>query len=167
VVRSVSIRQTADVPTPKGPTSKFKRERPKQGALSVGVASDADEGDRGGDDADGGKTIDEEGRRPRASRDDPGARAIFLHPDLLPISLSAVIIAEGAAELGTMHKARRLAAVLMLLPLLAGCGLQPTPPPQFDYADFGGTGDLMSKCMQYASQWYCERQIWGGDGGFR
>ena len=56
-------------------------------------------------------------------------------------------------------------AALMLSPV-GGCGLQPTPPPQFDYADFGGTGDLMTKCMQYASQWYCERQIWGGRGRF-
>lgn len=60
------------------------------------------------------------------------------------------------------------AAAVVLSSLVGGCGLQlqPTPPPQFDMVDFGGTGDLMTKCMQYASQSYCERQIWGGDGGF-
>jgi hypothetical protein len=68
-----------------------------------------------------------------------------------------------------MRKTGAKTAALLLTSHLAGCGLQlqPTPPPQFDYVDFGGTGDLMSKCMQYASQSYCERQIWGGDGGFR
>lgn len=46
---------------------------------------------------------------------------------------------------------------------LAGCGLQPDPPPQFDRSDFSGTGDKMAACMQYGSQSYCEREIWGGN----
>ncbi len=65
-----------------------------------------------------------------------------------------------------MRKTSAIAAALLMLSLVGGCVLEPTPPPQFDIVDFSGTGDLMSKCMQYASQWYCERQIWGGGGRF-
>lgn len=57
------------------------------------------------------------------------------------------------------------AGLLTVVLLLAGCSLQPSPPPAFDYVDFGGTGDLMARCMQYGSQSYCERQIWGGGNG--
>ena len=64
-----------------------------------------------------------------------------------------------------MGKTACLAVAWLAMLPLAGCTWQPTPPPQFDYADFGGTGDLMTKCMQYGSQSYCERQIWGGDHG--
>ncbi|MFO1152597.1 MAG: hypothetical protein U1E42_02870 [Rhodospirillales bacterium] len=53
-------------------------------------------------------------------------------------------------------------AVFGLILLLAGCGLQPDPPPSFPVTAFGGTGDLMTRCMQFASQSYCEEQVWGG-----
>ena len=46
---------------------------------------------------------------------------------------------------------------------ISGCGLQPDPPPQFSQSDFNGTGDKMAACMQFASQSYCEREIWGGN----
>lgn len=59
---------------------------------------------------------------------------------------------------------RAFAVASLLSFRLVACSWQPAPPPQFDYADFGGTGDLMTKCMQYGSQSYCERQIWGGGG---
>lgn len=45
----------------------------------------------------------------------------------------------------------------------SGCGLQPDPPVAFDRSDFSSTGDKMSACMQYASESYCEREIWGGN----
>lgn len=48
--------------------------------------------------------------------------------------------------------------------LLAGaCGLQPDPPPSVPREAFGGTGDLMARCMAYASQSYCEAETWGGN----
>ena len=34
-------------------------------------------------------------------------------------------------------------------------------------SDYGGTGDLMARCMQYASESHCEREIWGGDERWR
>lgn len=46
--------------------------------------------------------------------------------------------------------------------LVAGCGLRPDPPPQLPITAFSGNGDLMSKCMAYASQSYCELEILGG-----
>jgi hypothetical protein len=45
----------------------------------------------------------------------------------------------------------------------AGCGLRPDPSPAFDRSDFSGTGDKMAACMQYASESYCEREVWGGN----
>jgi hypothetical protein len=53
--------------------------------------------------------------------------------------------------------------VALALFLVAGCGLQSDPPPSFPITDFGGTGDLMARCMQYASESYCEREVWGGN----
>ncbi|MFO1128873.1 MAG: hypothetical protein U1E66_10650 [Rhodospirillales bacterium] len=61
-----------------------------------------------------------------------------------------------------MNRSLRLAAAAGAILVLAGCGLQPDPPPSFPITAFGGTGDLMSKCMAYASESYCEQQIWGG-----
>jgi hypothetical protein len=63
-----------------------------------------------------------------------------------------------------MRKAMcRLGVVALLVPAAAGCGLQPDPPPQFDRSDFSGTGDRMAACMQFASQSYCEQEVWGGN----
>ncbi len=53
--------------------------------------------------------------------------------------------------------------VTSLLLLLAGCGLQPDPPPTLPITAYSGTGDLMASCMQYASESYCEQEIWGGN----
>jgi hypothetical protein len=53
-----------------------------------------------------------------------------------------------------------LAAVTLLL---VGCGIQPDPPPSFPTSAFSGMGDVMAKCMQYASQSTCERSTWGSD----
>jgi hypothetical protein len=62
-----------------------------------------------------------------------------------------------------MRAVFRRAGVAGLGLLLAGCGLHPDPPPSFPATAFGGTGDLMARCMQYASQSYCEQDIWGGE----
>lgn len=45
---------------------------------------------------------------------------------------------------------------------ITACGLKPDPSPQIPVTAYGGTGDLMAKCMQYASESYCEQQVWGG-----
>jgi hypothetical protein len=50
-----------------------------------------------------------------------------------------------------------------MLVAIVGCGLQPDPPPTFDRSDFSGTGDKMAACMAFASQSYCQREIWGGN----
>ncbi|MBK8176731.1 MAG: hypothetical protein IPK66_16190 [Rhodospirillales bacterium] len=57
-----------------------------------------------------------------------------------------------------------LGRILCVLPavLVAACGLQPDPPPQFDSTDFAGTGKEMARCMEFASQSTCENEIWGG-----
>ena len=57
----------------------------------------------------------------------------------------------------------RASALGIVVLTAAGCGLQPDPPPQFNRADFSGTGDKMAACMQFASESYCEREIWGGN----
>ncbi len=46
--------------------------------------------------------------------------------------------------------------------LAAGCELHPDPPPQFESTNYGGEGDRMAQCMQFASESYCEQKIWGG-----
>lgn len=55
-----------------------------------------------------------------------------------------------------------VAAFLAVL-LAAGCGLRPDPPPRLPVEAFGGTGDIMARCMAYASQSYCENETWGGN----
>ena len=55
------------------------------------------------------------------------------------------------------------AGALAIVLATAACGWQPDPPPQFNQADFSGTGDKMAACMKFASQSYCEREIWGGN----
>jgi hypothetical protein len=61
-----------------------------------------------------------------------------------------------------MHSVVRLLGCVLLLGAAAGCGLQRTPPPDFPIQAYGGTGDRMAECMRYASESYCEREIWGG-----
>lgn len=56
---------------------------------------------------------------------------------------------------------RRLGAMLIVLTASA-CAADRSPQP-IAKSEYGGTGDLMARCMQYASESYCERQIWGGD----
>jgi hypothetical protein len=62
-----------------------------------------------------------------------------------------------------MRKSAKVACGIVTLFMLSSCGLQPDPPPHFDPGDFTGTGTEMAKCMQYASESYCEREIWGGN----
>jgi hypothetical protein len=63
-----------------------------------------------------------------------------------------------------MRNAIVLAGVLgFSLPLFA-CGLQPDPPLEIPQSAYGGMGDIMAHCMQYASESTCLRQTWGGDG---
>lgn len=54
------------------------------------------------------------------------------------------------------------AFALAVLLALAGCGLQPDPPPEVSPSAYGGMGAEMAKCMQYASESYCLQEIWGG-----
>ncbi|MBK8209519.1 MAG: hypothetical protein IPK78_05645 [Rhodospirillales bacterium] len=56
-----------------------------------------------------------------------------------------------------------IGAALLAIIATSGCALQPDQPAAFDRSDFSGTGDKMAACMQYASESYCEREIWGGN----
>ena len=51
---------------------------------------------------------------------------------------------------------------LFLLVSAIGCSANSNAPPQIPHSAYSGTGDLMAQCMQYASESYCEREIWGG-----
>lgn len=62
-----------------------------------------------------------------------------------------------------LRKAGDAGLVCLILVAAAACGLEPDPPPAFDRSDFGGTGDKMAQCMAFASQSYCEQEIWGGN----
>ena len=53
-------------------------------------------------------------------------------------------------------------ALLVLAPA-AACGSNAEQPRQILKSDYSGTGDLMAHCMRYASESYCEREVWGGD----
>jgi hypothetical protein len=60
--------------------------------------------------------------------------------------------------------AAKVVSALFLLVAASGCsGSNSSPPPQIPQSAYSGTGDLMAQCMQYASQSYCEREIWGGN----
>jgi hypothetical protein len=63
----------------------------------------------------------------------------------------------------TLRTAGGVGFICLMLAAIAGCVLQPDPPPTFDRSDFSGTGDKMAACMTFASQSYCEREIWGGN----
>ena len=63
----------------------------------------------------------------------------------------------------TLRTAGEVSLVCLMLGAAAACGLQPDPPPTFDRSEFSGTGDRMAQCMQFASQSYCEQEIWGGN----
>lgn len=54
---------------------------------------------------------------------------------------------------------RLVAAVLVMG--VAACGSESKQRP-IQKSDYGGTGDLMARCMQHASESYCEREVWGG-----
>ena len=60
-----------------------------------------------------------------------------------------------------MH--RFVAALLLAGGSLAGCSLQPDPPPPIPPSAYGGMGDRMGQCLQYASESACLKQTWGGD----
>lgn len=57
----------------------------------------------------------------------------------------------------------RLMSAIMIAAPLAGCSLQPDPPPQVQLSAYGGMGDRMGQCLQYASESACLKQTWGGD----
>jgi len=64
---------------------------------------------------------------------------------------------------GDRSKRRSAAlAAALLFAAVSACSVQPDPPPSFPTDAFSGTGDLMARCMQFASQSYCEQQVWGG-----
>jgi hypothetical protein len=50
-------------------------------------------------------------------------------------------------------------ALLVLAPA-AACGSNTDQPRQMPKSDYSGTGDLLAQCMRYASESYCEREIW-------
>jgi hypothetical protein len=55
------------------------------------------------------------------------------------------------------------AGMLLLLAVAGGCsGVEGSSATQLPRSAYSGTGDLMAACMQYRSESYCERQIWGG-----
>lgn len=54
---------------------------------------------------------------------------------------------------------RLVAAVLVTV--AAACGAESNQRP-IQKSDYGGTGDLMARCMRHASESYCEREVWGG-----
>lgn len=60
-----------------------------------------------------------------------------------------------------MHSVRQLSATALFV-LSAACSLSPTPPPSIPIEAYGGMGDRMAQCMQFASESYCEQQVWGG-----
>ena len=57
---------------------------------------------------------------------------------------------------------RKLLMIGCTVVVVVACQLTPDPPPQIDKSAYSGTGDLMARCMQYASESYCEREVWGG-----
>jgi hypothetical protein len=62
-----------------------------------------------------------------------------------------------------MRTAAKLVSALFLLVATGGCGSDAGPPSEIPKSAYSGTGDLMAQCMQYASESYCEREIWGGN----
>lgn len=54
----------------------------------------------------------------------------------------------------------RLGAAMLVM-AVAACASESKQPP-IQKSDYSGTGDLMARCMQHASESYCEREIWGG-----
>lgn len=57
---------------------------------------------------------------------------------------------------------RTLTLLVVAGALAAACAMQPDPPPSIPPSAYGGMGAEMAKCMQYASESYCYRQIMGG-----
>ena len=64
-----------------------------------------------------------------------------------------------------MRTAGEALIIVSVLAAASSCGANSSTPPQIPQSAYSGTGDLMAQCMQYASESYCERQIWGGDDG--
>jgi hypothetical protein len=62
-----------------------------------------------------------------------------------------------------MRTAAKFVSALFFLVTASGCGSNSGAPPQVPQSAYSGTGDLMTQCMQYASESYCEREIWGGN----
>lgn len=60
----------------------------------------------------------------------------------------------------TMTVSIRLVAAVLVMGV-AACGSESKQRP-IQESDYGGTGDLMARCMQHASESYCEREVWGG-----
>jgi hypothetical protein len=62
-----------------------------------------------------------------------------------------------------MTATAKFVSALFLLAAASGCGATLSAPPEIPKYAYSGTGDLMAQCMQYASESYCEREIWGGN----
>jgi len=75
----------------------------------------------------------------------------------------AAVAAVGGFSRTTPARKANAGALLIVATVLAGCGIQPDPPPDIPLSAYGGMGDVMAKCMQYASESYCYRNTWGSD----
>jgi hypothetical protein len=62
-----------------------------------------------------------------------------------------------------MRTAGKNLMVVFVLATASGCSANSSNPPQLPQSAYSGTGDLMAQCMQFASESYCEREIWGGN----
>jgi hypothetical protein len=62
-----------------------------------------------------------------------------------------------------MRTAGKDLIVVFVLAAASGCSANSSIPPQIPQSAYSGTGDLMAHCMQYASESYCEREVWGGN----
>lgn len=57
----------------------------------------------------------------------------------------------------------KLLTLLMAITVVTACIVQPDAPPQILASAYGGIGDRVGKCIQYASESTCIRQSWGSD----
>ena len=57
----------------------------------------------------------------------------------------------------------KLAAGVLTLITLAACETDSPQSRLIPQSAYSGTGDVMARCMQYASESYCQREIWGGN----
>lgn len=62
-----------------------------------------------------------------------------------------------------MTKAVKLLQIVTALISVGGCAAGSTTGSGLAVPAYGGMDDRMASCMRYASESYCEREIWGGN----